>query len=87
VKIVPAFEGEIEAVVALMEEHWGAGYAREALDAVLAYASKVLDARRVVAVIDVPNERSHALFQHSGFRNIGAGQGPLHAAIAYERLL
>jgi RimJ/RimL family protein N-acetyltransferase len=87
VKIVPAFEGEIEAVVALMEEHWGAGYAREALDAVLAYASKVLDARRVVAVIDVPNERSHALFQHSGFRNIGAGQGPLHAAIAYERLV
>lgn len=85
VKIVPAFDGEIEAVVALAETHWGSGYAKEALDAVLAYATDVLKARRVVAVIDVPNERSHALFKRSGFRQVGSGQGPLYEAIAYER--
>jgi ribosomal-protein-alanine N-acetyltransferase len=85
VRIVPAFDGEIEAVVALMEAHWGAGYAKEALDAVLGYAMDILKARRVVAVIDVPNGRSHALFKRSGFREIGSGQGPLYEAIAYER--
>jgi RimJ/RimL family protein N-acetyltransferase len=86
VRIIPTFDGEIEAVVALMEARWGAGYAKEALDAVLAYAADVLKARRVVAVIDVPNERSRALFKRSGFREIGSGQGPLYEAIAYERL-
>jgi RimJ/RimL family protein N-acetyltransferase len=87
-KIFPAFAGELEVIVALMEELWRAGYAREALDAVLIYAADVLHARRVVAAIDVPNERSHTLFRRSGFTEIGSGQGPLHQAIAYElRLL
>jgi ribosomal-protein-alanine N-acetyltransferase len=84
VKIFPAFKGEVEATIALMEEHWGAGYAREALEAALVYATETLNARRVVAVIDVPNEKSHALFQRCGFSRIGSGQGPLYAAMAYE---
>jgi RimJ/RimL family protein N-acetyltransferase len=69
-----------------MEEHWDKGYAREALEAALAHATETLKSRRVVAVIDVPNEKSHALFQRCGFSRIGSGQGPLYAAIAYERM-
>ena len=42
VKIFPAFDGEIEAIVALMEEHWGKGYATEALEAALAHATGTL---------------------------------------------
>jgi hypothetical protein len=52
---------------------------------VLAYTSDVLKQRRIVALVDVPNRASHALFRRCGFREIGAGQGPLYRAIAYER--
>jgi RimJ/RimL family protein N-acetyltransferase len=86
VKIFPMFDGEIEAIVALMEEHWGKGYAKEALEAALAYATDKLSARRIVAVIDVPNEKSRAVFLRCGFGPIGSGQGPLYAAIGYEKL-
>ena len=85
VKAFPSLEGEIELVIALMEGHWGAGYAGEALTTALTYASDTLHTCRIVAVIDVPNERSHALFQRCGFKKIGPGQGPLYPAIAYER--
>jgi ribosomal-protein-alanine N-acetyltransferase len=87
VEIFPAFEGGIETIIALKEDAWGAGYARESLEAVLAYASNVLKQRRIVALVDVPNHASHALFRRCGFREIGAGQGPLYRAIAYERTM
>ncbi|MEH2588890.1 GNAT family N-acetyltransferase [Bradyrhizobium sp. AZCC 1721] len=85
VEIFPAFEGRIETIIALKEDAWGAGYAKESLEAVLAYTSDVLKQRRIVALVDVPNRASHALFRRCGFREIGAGQGPLYRAIAYER--
>jgi ribosomal-protein-alanine N-acetyltransferase len=85
VNIFPAFAGEMEMTIALKEDHWGFGYAGEALDAVLAHAANVLRQRRIVAVVDVPNHASHALFRRCGFRQIGSGQGPLYPAIAYER--
>ncbi|MFG3591284.1 GNAT family N-acetyltransferase [Bradyrhizobium sp. RDI18] len=85
VEIFPAFEGRIETIIALKEDAWGAGYAKESLGAVLAYASDVLKQGRIVALVDVPNRASHALFRRCGFREIGAGQGPLYRAIAYER--
>jgi [ribosomal protein S5]-alanine N-acetyltransferase len=87
VKIFPAFAGEIEAIVAFMEDRWGNGFAGEALTAALAHAADTLKARRVVALIDLPNEKSHALFSRCGFRQIGSGQGPLYTALAYEVVL
>jgi ribosomal-protein-alanine N-acetyltransferase len=84
--IFPAFEGQIETIIALKEDHWGAGYAAESLGAVLAYASTTLKQRRIVALVDVPNQASHALFHRCGFRAIGSGQGPVYRAIAYERV-
>jgi RimJ/RimL family protein N-acetyltransferase len=85
IEIFPPFEGQIETIIALKENHWGGGYATEALRAVLAYASDALKHRRIVAVVDIPNRASHALFQRCDFRAIGSGQGPLYRAIAYER--
>jgi RimJ/RimL family protein N-acetyltransferase len=84
--IFPGFEGQIETIIALKEDHWGAGYAAEALNAVLAHASSTLKQRRIVALVDVPNQASHALFRRCGFRAIGSGQGPVYRAIAYERV-
>lgn len=85
VKAFPPLDGEIELAIALMEDHWGAGYASEALTTALTYASDILHARRIVVLIHVPNERSHALFQRCGFKEIGSCQGSLYPAIAYER--
>ena len=81
----PAFAGEIEVVIALKETHWGMGYAREAVEAALAYAFDRLGARRIVTLVDEPNERSRKLMQRCGFRQIGAAQGPLYMNIAWER--
>jgi ribosomal-protein-alanine N-acetyltransferase len=83
----PAFAGETEIVIALKEEHWGRGYAREAVEAALAYASDTLMTRRIVTLVDEPNERSRKLMQRCSFRQIGAAQGPLYMNIAYERML
>lgn len=83
----PAFAGETEVVIALMETHWGKGYAREAVEAALAYACNKLGTRRIVTLVDEPNERSRRLMQRCGFREIGAAQGPLYMNIAYERTL
>ena len=83
----PAFAGETEIVIALMEEHWGRGYAHEAVEAALAYASDTLGIRRVVTLVDEPNQRSRKLMNRCGFQQIGAAQGPLHTNIAYERML
>ena len=80
----PAFAGEIEVVIALVEEAWGKGYAREAVDTALAYAFEAFAAQRIVTLVDEPNERSRRLMQRCGFREIGAAQGPLHMNIAYE---
>lgn len=83
----PAFAGETEIVIALREEHWGNGYAREAVEAALAYASGTLGTRRIVTLVDEPNERSRKLMQRCGFRQIGSAQGPLYMNVAYELTL
>jgi RimJ/RimL family protein N-acetyltransferase len=83
----PAFASEIEIVIALKEEHWGHGFAREAAEAALAYASETLGARRIVTLVDEPNESSHRLMQRCGFRQIASAQGPLYLNIAYERIV
>jgi RimJ/RimL family protein N-acetyltransferase len=83
----PAFAGEVEVVIALKEAHWGKGFAREAVEAVLAHASDALGIRRIVTLVDEPNERSRRLMQRCGFHQIGAAQGPLYMNIAYERLM
>lgn len=55
----------------LSPEHWGQGYAQEALRAVLDYALPALDIGRVEADIDPRNEASCRLVERLGFRREG----------------
>jgi RimJ/RimL family protein N-acetyltransferase len=80
----PPFAGEVEPVIALHEWAWGEGYAAEALDTVLAHAFGSLRLSRLVALVDEPNTRSHALMERTGFRMIGVGTGPHYTLRSYE---
>jgi len=53
---------------ALLERHWGQGYAREAAEAVLRHALQVLKLPRVVAITAPDNERSMGLLRSIGLR-------------------
>jgi RimJ/RimL family protein N-acetyltransferase len=55
VEIYPVFEGETEIIIAVKEDEWGAGYATEALGALLTYALDALNEPRLVALVDAPN--------------------------------
>jgi RimJ/RimL family protein N-acetyltransferase len=59
-------------------------FAAEALDTVLAHAFGSLRLSRLVALVDEPNTRSHALMERTGFRMIGVGTGPRYTLRAYE---
>ncbi len=81
----PDFVNDVEPVIALHEAAWGNGYARETLEALLAYAFRTLGLARVVAFVDEPNTQSHALMLRTGFTNVAAVQGPRYLLRVYER--
>ena len=60
-------KNEIEIAYLLDYKHWGEGYALECTKAVLHYAFYHLEIPRIVAVIDVLNERSQKLAERLGF--------------------
>lgn len=59
---------EIELSYVLDRNWWGMGYALESIQAVLTYASKILEIDRIVAIIEKGNHRSARTAEHSGFR-------------------
>lgn len=56
---------------ALAREHWGRGYAAEALEALLGHAFHELDLNRIEADIDPRNDASARLLERLGFRREG----------------
>jgi [ribosomal protein S5]-alanine N-acetyltransferase len=75
----PHLAGEIEPSIALAPEHWGRGFAAEALAAAAAYAFDTLGLGHLVAVVDEPNERSHRLMLRVGFTPTGTtATGPCY---------
>lgn len=52
---------------ALLERHWGQGYAFEAAHAVLEYARDQLGLRRILAITSLDNARSISLLDKLGF--------------------
>jgi RimJ/RimL family protein N-acetyltransferase len=81
----PALAGEVEPTIALAPEHWGRGYAAEALAAVLAYGFERLGVKQLVAVVDVPNLRSHRLMLRVGFTPTSTtASGPCYPLRAYR---
>lgn len=81
---MPAYAfGEIEPTIALHRRYWGLGLARRALDAMIEYARNSLALSRLVAAVDRPNRRSHALILASGFRRVVIAPGPAQELVIY----
>lgn len=62
------FLEDVDIGFAFLPRYRGAGYAQEAAEAVLRYASAVLGLRRVVAIVDPTNDRSARLLEKLGLR-------------------
>ena len=58
----------------LSPEHRCRGYATEAVGGLLRYACERLDACRVIATVDIRNQRSIALLQRLGFRHTATNE-------------
>lgn len=81
----PDLAGELEPTIALAPEHWGRGYAAEALQAVLVHAFETLGLEHLVAVVDAPNLRSHRLMLRVGFSQTGStATGPCYRLRLYR---
>ena len=59
--------GTAEVGIELNPAHWGAGYAREALSALIEFAQEDLGLRELSALIAPANFRAQQLFQNVGF--------------------
>lgn len=74
-----------ELLVALDSAAWGKGLASAAVDAVAAEAGVDGVTFALVACVDEPNLRSHALMRRCGFEELGRADGPKHPLVVYER--
>jgi [ribosomal protein S5]-alanine N-acetyltransferase len=73
-----------ELMIAVSERCWGRGVAFEAAQAALRHGFKVLKLDRILAGVDLPNQRSHRLMARLGFRPTGETDGPKYRARTYE---
>ena len=58
---------ERELIIVIAERHWGKGLAFAAAEAAMRHGFEVLGLSRIVAAVDLPNERSHRLMRRLGF--------------------
>ena len=74
--------GEVEAGWMLAVPFWGLGYAREAMEASLAWAWANTDAPRIVAITAARNLKSQGLMTRLGMTRLAGGDfdHPLHEA-------
>ena len=82
---IPELEGRPEAGWAFDADHWGAGYATEAMTAALGWADANLDAKDVRCIIDPGNEASERVAGKLGFRRIGESDALGHVVAIYSR--
>lgn len=68
---IPELEGVPEAGWAFGADHWGAGYATEAMTAALAWADANVDAAEVRCIIDPGHQASERVAHKLGFSRIG----------------
>ncbi|MCL2643519.1 MAG: GNAT family N-acetyltransferase [Candidatus Bathyarchaeota archaeon] len=66
--IVDGYLGEIGYM--FLQEHWGKGFANEAVTAMIEYAQNVLNLKRLYADIENKNGRSIKLIEKLGFEFI-----------------
>ncbi len=80
----PDLAGEVEPTVALWPQHWGQGFAAEALAALHAYAFDTLDLPRLAAMTDEPNADSQAMLAAAGYVKTGESPGPAWTQLIYR---
>jgi RimJ/RimL family protein N-acetyltransferase len=73
-----------ELIIAVSERCWGRGMAFAAAEAVLRHGFDVMKLRRILAGVDLPNERSHRLMTRLGFVPMGETDGPKYRARIYQ---
>ena len=64
-KVVDGYLGEIGYL--FLREHWGNGYAHEAVSALIAHCTDTLHLKRLCATVDDGNARSKKLIEKLGF--------------------
>lgn len=77
---------DVELMVAIAEETWGRGLAFEASTAALRHGFEIRQRDRIIASVDLPNERSHKLMKRLGFTSTGDGDGRANRLRHYEAL-
>ena len=75
-----------ELTIAVSERCWGRGIGFEAAQAALRHGFEVLKLDRILAGVDLPNQRSHRLMARLGFRPTGEADGPKYRARTYQAL-
>src|SRR5262249_54780926 len=73
-----------ELTIALGERWWGRGLAFAAAQAAMRHGFEVLMLHRILASIDLPNDRSHRLMARLGFLPCGESDGPKYRLRNYE---
>jgi ribosomal-protein-alanine N-acetyltransferase len=76
--------GDRELMIAVSERCWGRGVAFQAARAAMRHGFDVLRLDRILAGVDLPNERSHRLMARLGFAPTGETDGPKYRARIYE---
>jgi ribosomal-protein-alanine N-acetyltransferase len=77
---------DVELTVAIGEKWWGRGIAYAASVAALRHGFVVQQRPRILAAVDLPNERSHKLMAKLGFTSIGESDGLIYRLRHYEAL-
>jgi ribosomal-protein-alanine N-acetyltransferase len=75
-----------ELMIALSGRCWGRGVAFQASQAAMRHGFEVLKLDRILASVDLPNERSHRLMARLGFTPTGESQGPRYGLRSYQIL-
>ena len=73
-----------ELMIAVSECCWGRGVAFDAARAAMRHGFEALKLDRILAGVDLPNERSHRLMARLGFMQTGETDGPKYRARTYE---
>ena len=73
-----------ELTIAISERCWGRGIAFDAARAAMRHGFEVLKLDRILAGVDLPNQRSHRLMARLGFAPTGETDGPKYRATTYE---
>ncbi|HMO74884.1 MAG TPA: GNAT family N-acetyltransferase [Sphingopyxis sp.] len=82
---IAELEGVPEAGWAFDADHWGAGYATEAMTAAFGWADEHLDAAEVRCIIEPGNRASERVSEKLGFRRIGDSDALGHVVAIYSR--